>query len=149
VGCWREQALIDAPLPAVWDLVGDPRRYPEWAEDYIEVTGLAEVEKGAAYETVTRGPLKEKARTTFEIDALEDLHEIRLRCTQSGWYSRWVLTEADGATFADVEIGMEPTSKGYSAVDKVAGKRWYRRVARGSLDGIRRALDRERETTAG
>ena len=145
MGCWREQALIDAPIEEVWNLVGDPRRYPEWANDYLEVTGLASVEKGASYESVTRGPLKEKARTTFEIDTLDDLHEIRLRCTQSGWYSRWVLTEADGATFADVEIGMDPVSKAYRAVDAVAGKRWYRRVAQGSLDGIKRVLERTRE----
>jgi uncharacterized protein YndB with AHSA1/START domain len=147
VGCWREQALIDAPVREVWELVGDPRRYPEWAEDYLEVTGLASVEEGAAYEGVTRGPLKEKARTTFEIEALDDLREIRLRCTQSGWYSRWLLTEADGATFADVEIGMDPVSRAYRAMDTVAGKRWYRRVAQGSLDGIRRALDRTGQPT--
>ena len=143
MGCWREQALIDAPVRDVWELVGDPRRYPEWAEGFVEVTGLASVEEGAAYESVTRGPLNSKARTTFEIDALEELREIRLRCTLSGWYSRWVLTEADGATFADIEIGMDPTSKAYSAMDAMAGKRWYRRVAQGSLDGIKRALARE------
>jgi uncharacterized protein YndB with AHSA1/START domain len=26
----HEQALIDAPVASVWELVGDPRRYPEW-----------------------------------------------------------------------------------------------------------------------
>jgi uncharacterized protein YndB with AHSA1/START domain len=149
VGCWREQTLIDAPLEDVWELVGDPRRYPEWAEGFVEVTGLPEVRQGAQYEGVTRGPVKSmKGRTTFEIDALDDLHEIRMRCTQSGWYSRWVLTEAEGATFADVEVGMEPISSAYSAMDKVTGKRWYRRVAQGSLDGIKRALSREPASTA-
>jgi uncharacterized protein YndB with AHSA1/START domain len=148
VGCWREQVLIDAPLRDVWALVGDPRRYPEYAPDFVEVTGLASVEEGASYETVTRGPLKEKTRTTFEIDALDELHEIRLRCTQSGWYSRWVLTEAGGGTFADVEVGMDPTSKAYSAVDTLAGKRWYRRVARAELDGVKRTLAHEREPAA-
>lgn len=144
MSCWREQALFDAPLADVWDLVGDPREYPSWVGDeFVEVTGLPTVEKGARYEQTGRGPLREKSRTVFEIDELEELHEIRLRCTSSGWYSRWVLTEADGGTFADIEIGMEPTNLGFKAVDAVAGKRWYRRVARASVEGIKRALPRE------
>lgn len=140
MGPWREQALIEAPVEEVWELVGDPRRYPEWVgSEVLEVTGLPTVEKGAEYEQVTRGPLREATRTTFEIDELEDMHQIRMRCTQSGWYSRWKLTEAAGGTFTDLEIGMEPTSRGYKAMDAV-GKRWYRRVARRSLDGIKQAL---------
>jgi hypothetical protein len=69
-----------------------------------------------------------------------------MRCTQSGWYSRWKLTEAAGGTFADLEIGMEPASVGYRAVDVAVGKRWYRRVAKRSLDGIKRALSRDAES---
>jgi hypothetical protein len=152
MGYWREQALFDAPLPEVWELVGDPRRYPEWVSDeVVEVTGLPTIEKGAEYEQVTRGPLREKGRTIFEIDELEeldDVHQIRMRCTSSGWYSRWKLTEADGGTFADVEIGMEPVSAGYRAIDVVAGKRWYRRVAKASLDGIKRAVSKDPTASA-
>jgi uncharacterized protein YndB with AHSA1/START domain len=143
VGSWHEQALIEAPVEEVWRLVGDPRRYPDWVGDeVIEVTGLPTVVEGAEYEQVTRGPLG-KGRTTFEIETLDDLHEISLRCTSSGWYSRWKLTEAGGNTFADVEIGMEPISAPYRAIDAVTGKRWYRRVAKASLDGIKRALSRQ------
>jgi uncharacterized protein YndB with AHSA1/START domain len=144
MGCWREQALIDAPIEEVWDLVGDPRRYPEMVGDEVlEVTGLPTIEKGAEFEQVTRSPFG-KAKTTFEIDELEDLHRIRMRCLESGWYSRWNLTEADGGTFADVEIGMEPTKPGYRAMDTALGKRWYRRVARKSIDGLKSALGRDR-----
>jgi uncharacterized protein YndB with AHSA1/START domain len=145
VGCWHEQTLIDAPIEEVWDLVGDPRRYPEWVgEEVLEVTGLPTVEKGAEYQQVTRNPLgSSAAETTFEIDELEDLHHIRMRCKQSGWYSRWKLTEAAGGTFADLEIGMEPTKVGYRAIDTAVGKRWYRRVAKASLDGIKRTLARK------
>src|SRR5918998_5128411 len=132
MGCWHEQALIDAPLEEVWELVGDPRRYPEWVgSEVFEVTGLPTVEEGAKYEQVSHGVVG-KARTIFEIDKLEDLREIRLRCTESGWYSDWKLTEADGSTFADVEIGMDPISTPFKALDRVAGKRWYRRVAQAS-----------------
>jgi uncharacterized protein YndB with AHSA1/START domain len=27
---WRRQAVIDAPIEVVWELVGDPNRHPEW-----------------------------------------------------------------------------------------------------------------------
>jgi uncharacterized protein YndB with AHSA1/START domain len=141
VGCWHEQALIDAPVEAVWNLVGDPRRYPEWVgREVVEVTGLPTVQQGASYEQVTRGPFGSKERTTFVIEELDDLHEIRLQCSKSGWYSRWTLTEAEGCTFADVEVGMEPSKAAHKAVDTLAGKRWYRRVARSSFDGVKQAL---------
>jgi uncharacterized protein YndB with AHSA1/START domain len=142
VGSYREQALIEAPVEEVWNLVGDPRRYPEWAgEEFVEVTGLPEVQKGAEYEQVTRSP-SGQARTTFTIETLDDLHEIRLRCNESGFYARWELTEADGGTFADVEIGMDPTSEEFRSVDATNGKRWYRRVVKTSIDGVKRALAR-------
>lgn len=141
MGSWREQALIEAPVQAVWDLVGDPRRYPEWvSEDWIEVTGLPTVEKGARFEQVTRVPYGDPQRTTFEIEELDELHEIRLRCTESGWYSRFVLTEAGGATFADVEIGMDPTTPEAAEIDASEGKRWYRKVAQDAIDGVKRTL---------
>jgi uncharacterized protein YndB with AHSA1/START domain len=140
VSCWHEQALIEAPVEQVWELVGDPRRYPEWVgEEVVSVTGLPTVVEGARYEQVTRSPLG-KSETTFEIEQLEDLHEIKLRCTASGWYSHWKLTEAGGGTFADLEIGMEPYNLGYKALDRTTGKRWYRRVAKHSLDGLKREL---------
>ncbi len=141
MGAWHEQTMIDAPLADVWELVGDPRRYPEWVgEEVVEVTGLPVVEKGATFEHLGRGPFGAQQRTTFEIAELEELHHIRMRCTRSGWYSSWRLTEAGGGTFADLEIGMDPTALGYRAVDAMAGKRWYRRMAHRSLDGIKRVL---------
>ena len=138
--------MIDAPLRDVWELVGDPRRYPEWiGEEVLEVTGLPTVEKGAKLEYTARGPLREKESATFEIAELEDLRRIRLECTESGWYSDWKLTEADGGTFADIEIGMQPLNAGYRAIDAISGKRLYRRVANASVDGIKRTVAHTRE----
>jgi hypothetical protein len=139
----RQEALIEAPVEEVWELVGDPRRYPEWAGNVLEVTGLATVEQGATYRQTNKLPLG-KRTTTFEVEALEELKEIRLRCTQSGFYSRWLLTEARDETFADVEIGMEPIELSARAVDATMGKRWYRRIAGSQLDGVRKIVRRER-----
>lgn len=141
MSAWREQALIHAPIDAVWRLVGDPARYPEWAGDVIDVTGLAEVEQGARFQQESRVPFG-KVSTSFEIESLEDLHEIRLRCVESGYYARWVLTEAGEDTFAEVELGMEPNSVRARVVGTMFTKRWYRRIVAESLVGLRRVVGR-------
>jgi uncharacterized protein YndB with AHSA1/START domain len=139
---WKEQGLIEAPVEAVWGLLEDPARFPEWNEDTIEVTGVpTQIEKGSTFEVEGRGPFGLKATTTFMVEQLEDLHEIRLRCQTSGWYSHWVLTDARGETFTEVEMGVEPVP---GVEGKIAGamhtKRYLRRAAQETLDGLRRAL---------
>ena len=136
---WRQQALIEAPVEDVWREVGDPRKYPSWAGDVLEVTGLAEVAPDAEFQQVSPTPFG-KAETTFRIEALEDMREIKLRCQQSGYYSHWVLTEAQDATFMEVELGIEPTALQYRVMFGAMGKRHLRRITEDSLDGLRRLL---------
>ncbi len=142
MAAWRQQALIDAPLEVVWSLVGDPRRFPEWASNVVEVTGLAEVTTGAHFQQTSR-MLGSASETTFVIEDLEDLHEIRLRCLSSGYYTHWLLTEAREGTFADAEIGMDPVSARYRAMDTVIGKRYYRRLLDDALGSLREVATRE------
>ena len=139
---WRQQVLIDAPIGVVWSLVGDPRRFPEWAANVVEVTGLAEVSVGAHFQQKNR-MLGGSAETTFVIEELEDLHEIRLRCLMSGYYTHWLLTEAGESTFADAEIGMDPVGARFRAMNAVAGKRYYRRLLDDALGSLREAARRE------
>jgi Polyketide cyclase / dehydrase and lipid transport len=136
---WRQQALIEAPLQDVWDVVGDPREYPRWAVDVVEVTGLAEVAPDAEFQQVSKTPLGND-ETTFQIEALDDMREIKLRCQKSGYYSRWVLTEAQESTFMDVEIGVDPTAIQYRLFFGAMGKRYFRRLTEDSLDGLRKLL---------
>jgi hypothetical protein len=143
VSSWRQQALIEAPIEVVWRLVGDPMRYPEWAGGVVDVTGLPSIDQGATYTQVSRSPLG-KVTTTFVIDALDEMKSIRLRCTESGYYSSWLLTEARGSTFADMELGMEPTAFQYRAMDMLMRKRWYRRMLEESLDTLREIVARDR-----
>jgi hypothetical protein len=139
---WRQQVLIDAPLRVVWSLVGDPRRFPEWAATVVEVTGLAEVSVGARFQQMNR-MLGGSAETTFVIEQLEDMREIRLRCLESGYYTHWLLTEAGESTFADAEIGMEPISAHYRAMNAMVGKRYYRRLLDDALGSLREVAGRE------
>jgi hypothetical protein len=49
---WRGRdpraSLIDAPVSAVWELVGEPSPYPEWLPRVFEVQG-ARLEEGAEF----------------------------------------------------------------------------------------------------
>jgi uncharacterized protein YndB with AHSA1/START domain len=61
---WRQQTQIDAPVSEVWDMLCDPMRAPNWAEDVIEVTGEpVKIEKGSTYLVTARGPLGLKGTT--------------------------------------------------------------------------------------
>jgi uncharacterized protein YndB with AHSA1/START domain len=141
VSSWRQQAVIEAPVEQVWAYIGDPHRYPEWAGNVVSITGLATVEPDAEFQQVSQTPLG-KAETTFKIEELDDLHTIKLRCQQSGYYSRWVLTEAQSSTFAEVEIGIEPTAVQYRLLFGAMGKRYLRRLVEQAIDGLRTRLQR-------
>src|SRR5919112_1864902 len=97
----RQHAHLDAPLDVVWDLVGTPRRYPEWWPRVIEVRG-ERFEEGDEYTQVTRAPMG-RTETSFLLERRDNLREIRMSCLQSGMYADWVLTPAQGGTFVEGE----------------------------------------------
>ena len=139
MGAYRQHALIEAPVEAVWRQVGDPNRYPEWAGDVVEVTGLEDVIEGAIYRQKSRTPLG-KSQTDFVVEQLDDMREIQVRCLMSGYYLHWLLTEAGDDTFAEVEVGMDPKHIGSRAVDATVGKRWYRNVVEDTLERLRSVI---------
>ena len=131
---YREEALIEAPVSAVWDLVGDPTRYPEWWPRVLEVDG-ERFEEGAEYVQVTDAG--GKVETTFEIDRMESLREIRMHCTLTGTYAHWRLTEAQGETFVDLSLGMEPIRLRDRVFNVVTGRRFFRKWATESLAALK------------
>jgi hypothetical protein len=88
----REQALLDAPVSTVWELVGDPRRYPESLPRVFEIQGHR-FEEGAEFVQVSRQPLVGRDEAHFLIDRMDD-REIRMHCTISGRFVHWQLTDA-------------------------------------------------------
>ena len=140
MGSYRQQTLIEAPVDVVWAQVGDPNRYPEWAGEVVEVEGLDTVEAGAHYEQEGKTPFGGTRRTEFVVEAFEEMREIGVRCTVSGWYLHWLLTSAGNDTFAEVQVGMDPKHLGYRAVDAAVGKRWYRRTAETTLEQLRNTV---------
>ena len=147
---WKQQALIDAPVAEVWDLLVDPARSPDWDEDVIAVTGApTKIEKGSTFELTGRGPLGLKNTTTFKVEELVDMHELKMKCQFSGFYAHWVLTEAQGGTFAELELGME-RQPGIQAraVAALHTKSYLRRTVETVLERVRRAVGRPRSGPA-
>ena len=131
----RELSFIDAPIQSVWSLVGDPRRFPEWWPRVIEVRG-EEIEEGTEYVQVTRNPAG-KMTTRMLVETRDELREIRMRCTLTGYYAHWRLTSGQGGTFTEVEFGMDPERPSDRVFDVVLGRIYWRRWLKESLRGLR------------
>jgi hypothetical protein len=138
----RHQALIGRNLDCVWPLVGDPRRHPEWWPRVMEIRGSAFAE-GDTYRQVTTLPIG-RHETTQIIERLDDLHEIRTRCLDTGMFAAWRFTEARDETFVDVEMGMDPIGVGRRLFDAVAGRPYFRRWLEQSIEQLRSAAERGR-----
>jgi uncharacterized protein YndB with AHSA1/START domain len=136
----RSQALINASPSRVWDLLGDPRRHPEWWPRVVEVRG-ERFDEGSDYAQVTQEPTG-RSETFWRVERLEDLREIQMRCTQTGTYARWLLTEAQGSTFVDVEFGMDPTRVRYRIFDMALGRPYFRRWLEQSLTALEEVAGR-------
>jgi hypothetical protein len=104
----------------------------------IEVNGQR-FDEGERYAQVTRSRGND-VRSEFVIERLDDLHEIRFACQLSGMYADWRLTDAQGATFVDVEMGMQPKGAGNKMFDVVLGRPYFRRWLDQSIDALRRKL---------
>ncbi len=138
----RRQAVIEAPVHSVWELVGDPNRHPEWYPRVVEVNG-ERFEEGDQYAQVTRDPIR-TVKTDFMIERMENMHEIRMVCQDTGMYAHWLMTDAQGGTFVDVEMGMEPRTAGTRVFDAVLGRMYFRRWLDQSLEALGRAARRVR-----
>jgi hypothetical protein len=108
----------------------------------IEVRG-EHFDEGSNYAQVTKDPTGQ-TETTMTVERLEDLREIHMRCMRTGTYAHWLLTEAQGNTFVDVEFGMDPIGFGNSLFDVTFGKLYFRRWLSQSLLALERAAEGDR-----
>jgi uncharacterized protein YndB with AHSA1/START domain len=138
---FRQQALIDAPVRAVWDLVADPNRHAEWFPNVVEAS-CDGIEQGCTYRQVTRKPWGTRLATTLRVETLDDCREVHIRCLDTGTSSRWVLTEAQGATFVEFEFGIDPIRRADKVFDRLGARRYFRRWGEQALDALRDAASR-------
>src|SRR5215213_7795487 len=134
---YRHQAHLDVPLETVWGLVATSSRYPEWWPRIIEVEG-ERFEEGDEYAQVTKDPTG-KVRSNFLIERRDEMREIRMRCDLTGAYADWVLTPAQGGTFVELEMGMQPSRLTDRVFDLARGRSYFRRWSRQSLDALAEA----------
>jgi hypothetical protein len=76
--------------------------------------------------------------TTFLVERVERFRELRVRCSDTGLYMRWLLTEARDGTFVDAEFGIDPEQAKLNdpGFDPIASKSELRRWLQTSLDGL-------------
>jgi uncharacterized protein YndB with AHSA1/START domain len=140
----REDAVLDAPVSTVWELVGNPRLYPEWFPRVFEIQG-ERFEQRDEFVLVTKQPVLGRAEATMLIDRMDGLREIRMHCTVSGMFLNWQLTDAQGGTFVHAEFGIDPLRRRDRVIDLTVGRRLFRGWLAEALDGLRSAAE-ERAT---
>lgn len=123
VSLTRQQAFIEAPLQTVWDLIADVERHPQWWPRVLEVQ-CEGLEQGCTYRQVVRTPFGREEMNLL-VEGLEDCRNLAIRCISSGTFVRFALAEAQGGTFVDGQMGMDPTGIGNRVVDAVAGRRYF------------------------
>jgi uncharacterized protein YndB with AHSA1/START domain len=142
----HQQALIDAPVQVVWELIADVDRHEEWWPDAVEVE-CEGLEKGCTYRLVEKVPFS-TAERRFLVAEMEDCQRYRINCLGTGTFVDLALTEARGGTFVDATAGMEPEKLRYRVFDTVAGKRYFTRWLEQSLEALRRLSAERQEKTA-
>jgi hypothetical protein len=147
VSAFRQQSHLEAPLEVVWGLVGAPQRYPEWWPRVIEVRG-ERFEEGDEWAQVTKSP-NGNVETNFLLERRDDLREIRMSCHLTGAYAHWLLTPAQGGTFVELEMGMQPKRLSDRLADLTIGRRYFRRWSEQSLEALAEAARRDRDTANG
>ncbi len=132
------QALIDSPISTVWELVGDPTRYPEWLPRTLEIQG-ERFDEGDEFVQVSQQPLFGRTEAHFLVDSKDELREIRMHCTISGMFVHWQLTEAQGGTFLNAIFGMEPRRPRDHLSDFTVGRRFFSRWLAEAVDSLKSA----------
>ena len=130
-----QQTYIDAPPQSVWELVGDPKRHPEWWPDVIEVE-CADLREGCRYRGVVKG-LFRATEHDLVIERLDTCQEVCISCEGTGVVTRFVLTAAQGGTFVEGHFSIEPNSIGMKVVGAVSGRRIMRSWLERSLENLK------------
>ena len=130
----QKQAFIDAPVDVVWELVGDVAHHPDWWPRVVEIGGDV-FEQGSRYRQVTDG-LIGKDETTLEISEIDDREHLSIRCLDTGTFISFQLTEAQGGTFVDSRMGMDPQGVRNRIFDAVTGQRYFRSWLQDTLEAL-------------
>jgi uncharacterized protein YndB with AHSA1/START domain len=139
VSTYRAQVQIDAPLDEVWALVGNPSTYPQWWPAAVEIRG-ERFDFGDRFTQVVPGIAGRRLEYSRIIDRREELKELGWHCPTTGGFQHWLLTDSQGGTFVDMEMGMNPPALRYGLFDKTLGRWVMKRWSEQAVDGLRKTL---------
>jgi hypothetical protein len=139
VSLYRAQAHLDAAVDEVWALVGNPGTYPQWWPIAVEIRGDT-FEVGDVYTQVLATFAGRSLEYTRIIDRRDEFKELKWSCPTTGGFQHWLLTAAQGGTFVDMEMGLDPPTLRYQALDKTVGRALIKRWAEQAIDGLRETL---------
>ena len=108
---YRHQALIEAPLEEVWQVVSDPNTHPDWWPEIVEVDAPEELHEGDSYaRTAKTMPFVDAVDSIWVVERLAELKQAQFRCTLTGTWARFTLTPAQDETYVEMEAGIDPAS---------------------------------------
>ena len=146
-GPYRHQALIEAPVEEVWELVAHPETHPDWWPDVMEASAPEELAEGDEYTRKSKFlPFADAVDAIWVAERLEHLKEAQFRCTVSGSFARFRLTPAQNDTFVELETGMDPTTVRWRLLNALSGsymKKWLFDV----LDALPAAIAARKKTS--
>ena len=64
------------------------------------------------------------------------MRELKMQCQVSGFYTHWLLTDAQGGTFAEVEMGVEELETKRGIQGRVIGALHTKSFLRHSVDRV-------------
>jgi Polyketide cyclase / dehydrase and lipid transport len=135
-----QQTFIDAPPEAIWELVGDPNRHPDWWPGVLEVE-CADLREGCRYREVVKGFLRAQEHDIL-IERLDTCQEVCISCHDTGVSTRFVLTGAQGGTFVEGHFAIEPNSVGMKVLNAISGRRFIRSWLEQSLENLKQVAER-------
>jgi uncharacterized protein YndB with AHSA1/START domain len=135
-----QQAFVEAPAEVVWDLVGDPRRHPEWWPNWVS-TECPDPSEGCRYRGVIKGMFGRVEEHDLVLERHDGWREIAISCDGTGVTTSFVLAEAQGGTFVEGCFSIEPNSLGMKAIGALTGRRVMRSWLETSLENLKRAAE--------
>jgi hypothetical protein len=133
----RQQAFIEAPIPVVWELIADIHNHPEWWPRVVDVE-CEGLDEGCTYREVVQTPFG-KDEMNLLIEDRNEPRSLHVRCLNTGTFVRFDLTSAQGGTFADGEMGMDPGGLSYRVFDRVMGRRYFSSWLEQTMEALEKA----------
>jgi len=138
---YRRHTLIEAPIDAVWPVVSDPHTHPDWWPEIRHVSFPEGSEQSGEYvRKVRRFGFLDLIDNVWIAEPMEELKQVKFRCTMTGTYTQFALTPAQDNTFIELQSGVEPVGIAGRFV-QVMGPLYFQRWMGELLEGLPKVVE--------